>query len=88
MRQDNVVKTEYINKTVFSTFYNMQRQEKIIGRKTFFLTIQTTAHKRAVENIKAVTKHRTRSKFKTSNVRKGRPKNLTGLIQIFSGILN
>jgi len=65
MRQDNVVKTEYINKTVFSTFYNMQRQEKIIGKKHFSLTIQTTVHKRAVENIEAITKLRTRSKFKT-----------------------
>ena len=43
----------------------MQRQEKIIGKKHSFLTIQTTAHKRAVENIEAVTKLRTRSEFKT-----------------------
>ena len=50
--------------TVLLTFYDMQRK-KNNRKKTFFsLTIQTTAHKRAVENIKAVTKHRTRSKFK------------------------
>lgn len=64
MQQGNVVKTEYIMETFFFTFYNMQRQEKIIG-KFFFLTIQTTAHIRAAENIEAVTMHRTRSKFKT-----------------------
>ena len=58
MQQDNVVKTEYIMETVLFTFCNI-------------LTIQTTAHKIAVENFKAVTKQRTRSNFKKNTIGDG-----------------
>ena len=65
MQQDNVVKTEYIKETVLFIFYNSQRQEKNNRKAHFFLKIQTTAHKKAVENIEAGTKHITRSKFES-----------------------